>query len=149
MKPGTILLHKDFVFADGATADKYLITLGSEAGIAILVKTTSKGVRYRNDHGCQAAGRFPAFLLTVGCCCLPKSTWVCINEFYEIAEADLQAKLVAGQVYKHGELPAELIRDLQVCVATCDDISAYQERVVRACFVPVSASSPPSPSPCA
>ena len=137
MKPGTILLHKDFVFADGATADKYLIILGSEGGVAVVAKTTSKGARYRNDHGCQAGSRFPAFLLTVGCCCLPKNTWVCIDEFYEIPTADLQAKLVAGQVYKHGELSAELTRDLQACVATCDDISTDQERIVRACFVPV------------
>ena len=135
MKPGTILLHKDFVFADGATADKYLIILGSENGVAIVVKTTSQGARYRNDHGCQAGSRHPAFLLTAGCCSFPKSTWVCIDEFYEFAEANLQTKLVAGQIYKHGELPAELIRDLQSCVATCDDVSTNQERVVRACFV--------------
>jgi ribosomal protein S26 len=138
MRLGTILLHKDFAFVDGTTAHKYLIILGAESGIAIVVKTTSKGSRYRNDHGCQAGNRFPAYLLTVGCCCLPKSTWVCIDEFYEMAEADLQAKLVQGQVYKHGELPLELIRDLQVCVASCDDISANQERVVRACFVQVT-----------
>jgi hypothetical protein len=137
MKPGTILLHKDFVFADGATADKYLIILGSEAGTAIVVKTTSKGARYLNDHGCQASTRFPAFLLTAGCCCLPKSTWVCINEFYDLTVADLQAKLIAGQVYRHGELSSELTRDLQACTATCDDISTDQERVVRACFVPL------------
>lgn len=137
MKPGTILLHKDFVFTDGAIADKYLITLGSENGIGIWAKTTSKGTRYLNDHGCQASTRFPAYLLTVGCCCLPKSTWVCIDEFYELADAHLRAKLSAGQVYKHGELSPELTRDLQACVASCDDISAAQERVVRTCFVPV------------
>ena len=135
MKPGTILLHKNFVFADGATADKYLIVLGLDQGTTIVTKTTSQGWRYRNDHGCQASSRFPAYLLTAGCCCLPKSTWVCISEFYEIPETDLRTKMGAGMVYKHGELPPELTRDLQACAASCDDISAHQERIVRACFV--------------
>lgn len=138
MKPGTILLHKEFVFADGSTADKYLVVLGAENGITILVKTTSKGARYRNDHGCQAGNRFPAYLLTAGCCCLPRSTWVCIDEFYEISQVDLQSKVVAGQVYKHGELEAGIIRDLQACAATCDDITTNQERIVRACFVEIA-----------
>ena len=135
MKPGTILLHKDFVFSDGTTVNKYLVILGSESGVAIAVKTTSKGSRYRNDHGCQAGNRFPAYLLTAGCCCLPVNTWVCIDEFFDVPEIELLKKMTTGQVYKHGELDSSLTRDLQSCAATCDDISAHQERVVRACFV--------------
>lgn len=135
MAPGTILLHKDFVFADGSTADKYLIVVGSANGVALVVKTTSKGARYRNDHGCQAGNRFPAFLLTLGCCWFPKTTWVCIDEFFDISIASLLAKVVAGQVFVAGMLPPAIARDIQVCVATCDDISADQEVVVRACFV--------------
>lgn len=136
MLPGTVLLYKGFVFNDGAAADKYIIVIGSTASSAIVVKTTSNGTRYRNDHGCQAGNRFPAFLLTQGCCCFPKNTWVCIDEFYELPLQGLLAKVVAAQhVFRFGMLPRDITLDLQHCVATCDDISAAHEQVVRACFV--------------
>lgn len=135
MQSGTILFHKGFVFADGAVADKFLIVLGGTASHLIVTKTTSNGARYRIDHGCQAGNRFPAFLLTLGCCCLPKNTWICLGDFYELAIAELHSKMFSGDVYRFGTLSPDLTRDVQVCAAGCDDISQQQEQVVRSCFV--------------
>lgn len=135
MQPGAILFHKQFAFRDGATADKLLVVLGVTPKHLILVKTTSKGARYRNDHGCQAGNRFSAFLLTVGCCFLSKNTWVCLSEFYEISIEAISKKIVAGDVHRLGLLPNNLTLDVQHCASQCDDISQAQEAIVRACFV--------------
>ena len=135
MRAGDIVFHKDFVFADGKSAHKFLVILGASADRVIAAKTTSNGSRYRLDHGCQAGSRFPAFLLTQGCCCLPLSTWVCLSDFYELSLVDLQAKVVAGDVHRYGVLSPDVARDVQVCAAGCDDISSNQEAIVRACFV--------------
>jgi hypothetical protein len=133
--PGTILLHKAFQFADGSTANKYLVVLAYTASHLVVAKTTSKGNRYRLDHGCQAASQFPAFLLTQGCCCLPLNTWVCLSEFYELALSELVTKMIASDIVKFGVLSNSLTRDVQVCAVGCDDISQAQEQQVRASFV--------------
>lgn len=130
MVPGKVLLHRSFVFDDGTTKDKYLVIVGRADDTVLAVKTTSKGHRYRNDFGCQSASRFPAFLLTAGCCCFPKHTWVCLGDFYELDANELVQKVVQGQVYPFGVLPAELLRDIQFCAKGCDDISAHQENLI-------------------
>lgn len=135
MQPGAILFHRQFAFKDGASADKLLVVLGVNGSHLIVAKTTSRGSRYRNDHGCQAGNRFPAFLLTFGSCFLDKSTWVCLSEFYELSIVGLQTKIVAGEVHQLGLLPKELARDVQVCASQCDDISKAHEGIVRACFL--------------
>jgi|SRR5450830_830873 len=134
MKPGTVLLHRDFVFADGSSADKYLLILARTEALLLVAKTTSKGSRYRNDHGCQAGNHYPAFLLTLGCCFFPRGTWVCLNEFYELRTSQVTSKMVGGVIYKAGELHDELTRDVQACAAGCDDITQVQEAMIRAHF---------------
>jgi len=123
-------LHKDFVFSDGSTKDKFLVVLGRVDDVVLAVKTTSQGHRYRNDFGCQAGSRFPAFFLTQGSCCFPKATWVCLGDFYQINAANLYGNLTQGRVYVYGELAAELLRDLQFCAKGSDDISAFAESII-------------------
>lgn len=130
MVPGKVLLHRSFVFDDGTTRDKYLVVIGRVGDTVLAVKTTSIGHRYRNDFGCQSANRFPAFLLTAGCCCFPKHTWVCLGDFYELDANELAQKVAQGQVYPFGVLSAELLRDIQFCAKGCDDISAYRESLI-------------------
>lgn len=131
MNPGTILFHKHFVFADGTAADKYLVVLAKTASLLLVAKTTSRGTRYRLDHGCQAGNYFAAFLLTVGCCCLPKNTWICFDEFYELKIPALQSGIVAGSIRQYGLLTPDLTRDVQACAVSTDDISSAQEALVR------------------
>lgn len=132
MTPGTILFHKNFVFADGASADKYLVVLASAPSHVLVAKTTSKGTRYRIDHGCQAGSYFAAFLLTQGCCCLPKNTWICLNEFYELNLTQVQGKVIDGAIRQYGLLAPELTKDVQVCASQTDDITSAQECLIRA-----------------
>ena len=134
MMPGTILFHKDFVFADGTSADKYLVVLAAASNHVLVAKTTSKGTRYRLDHGCQSGNYFAAFLLTVGCCCLPKSTWICFGEFYELKLSQVHVKVVDGTIRQYGMLAPELTKDVQVCAVQTDDITSAQESSIRAHF---------------
>lgn len=131
MQPGAIFLHKQYAFQDGGIADKYFVVLGEDSGILVAAKTTSKGDRYRNEHGCQSGNYFAAFMLTKGCCALPLNTWICLSEFYEFSMRDLQSKLIAGTVFSHSALKPELTLDVQFCAIGCDDISSTQEGAVR------------------
>ena len=132
MTPGTILFHKNFVFADGASADKFLVVLAATDYEILVAKTTSQGRNYRIDHGCQAGNYFPAFLLTVGCCCLSKNSWVCLGDYYELEKQKVFDGAVGGAIRVFGMLTEELTRDVQVCAVNTDDISAAQEALIRA-----------------
>jgi hypothetical protein len=135
MRAGDVIFHKKFVFHDGGIADKFLVVLGAGATIVVAAKTTSQGKRYRNDHGCQSGSYFPAFLLTAGCCFLPKNTWICFSEFYELSLEKLYRRMSAGDVYRAGVLDGELAMDVQVCASQCDDLSQAHEALIRSCFV--------------
>lgn len=132
MNAGTILFHKNFVFKDGTAADKYLVVLAEAESILVVAKTTSKGHNYRNDHGCQASNYSPAFLLTAGCCFLPKNTWVCFSEFYELPKAKVFSEIMVGKIQQRGVLDSELAKDVQACAVSTDDISVKQEALIRA-----------------
>lgn len=132
MTPGTLFFDRHFRFHDGEEGQKILIALGTAHGITLVVKTTSQGRRYRNDFGCQAAHRFPNFHLVQGCCCLSKSTWVTLDEYYEFKDAELLQKHFSGDINRIGTLPDELTIALMECAMASDDISARQSAVVAA-----------------
>jgi len=137
LQPGHILFHRDFVFHDGAQKDKYLVVLAAHQSNIVVAKTTSKGHHYRNDFGCQSANRFPAFYLPRGSCCFRTDTWICFEEFYEFKAQELTQRIVSTIVNQYGLLGNELTRDIQFCAMGCDDISAYQEKMVKDSLVPV------------
>lgn len=137
MTPGTIYLHKEFLFADGTTKDKYLVVLGNlEKGIVLVAKTTSKGHHYRNDFGCQSANRFAAFFFPASSTCFQKNTWICLSEFYELSENQLTQGLATGGVFRIGHLGNPLTRDVQFCAKGSDDISATQESMIDGSLAP-------------
>ncbi|NRH29225.1 hypothetical protein [Pseudomonas sp. MS19] len=137
MKPGTIFFHKDFMFADGTTKNKYLVVLGNiDSGVVLAAKTTSKGHNFRNDFGCQSANRFPAFFLPAKSCCLPLSTWICLGDFYELEISKLNTGVVSGDVYQFGHLGDPLTRTVQFCAKGCDDISSHQEAMIDGSLAP-------------
>ncbi|RQQ08388.1 hypothetical protein DF161_29140 [Burkholderia stagnalis] len=137
--PGQVLFHKDFKFADGDTKDKYLVVLGKSAQSVVVAKTTSKGSRYRNDFGCQSANRYPAFYLPKGSCCFQMCTWICLDEFYELTVGGgdgLSSRMISGQINRFGLLTDGIVRDIQFCAMTCDDITSAHEDVIRSSLAP-------------
>ncbi len=131
MTPGTFFVDKHFRFHDGEEAQKILVALGTNHGVTIVVKTTSRGARYRNDYGCQADHRFPNFHLVKGCCCLSKPTWVCLDEYYEFKDSELLQRHFSGDVNRIGELPDVITIELMECALSTDDISGRQAGMVR------------------
>lgn len=130
MTPGTLFVDQHFTFHDGEEAKKILIALGSAHGITLVVKTTSQGRRYRNDFGCQVEHRFPNFHLVQGCCCLSKSTWVCLDEYYEFKDAELLQRHFSGDVHRIGTLTDELTEALMECAQQSEDSNARQAAIV-------------------
>lgn len=131
MTPGTIYLHKAFLFSDGTCKDKYLVVLGNlKNGIVLVAKTTSQGHHYRNDFGCQSANRFAAFFFPANSTCFQKNTWVCLSDFYELSENQLTQGLATGDVFRIGHLGNIFTRDVQFCAKGSDDISAAQESMI-------------------
>jgi hypothetical protein len=62
MNPGHILFHKNFLFHDGQTADKYLVILSDGAnGRYLVVPTTTKPKGKGTISGCQSKDRYPNF----------------------------------------------------------------------------------------
>ena len=131
MKPGTLFFHQNFKFHDGDSANKIIVVLGDLRGITLVVKTTSQGKRYLNDHGCQVNHRFPNFHLIKNCCFLEKSTWVVLDEFYELRHSELLQKHFSGQINRMGMLSEELTIDLLKCAIQSEDISAHQTKIVQ------------------
>ena len=142
MTPGTIYLHKDFVFADGSTKDKFLVVLGNlNNGVVLVAKTTSQGHHYRNDFGCQSANRFAAFFFPANSTCFQKNTWFCLSEFYELSENHLTQGLATGGVFRIGHLGNSFTRDVQFCAKGSDDISTSQESIIEGSLAPAEATS--------
>lgn len=130
MIPGTLFVDRHFRFHDGDEAQKILVALGTAHGVTLVVKTTSQGRRYRNDFGCQADHRFPNFHLVQNCCCLSKPTWVCLDEYYELKDAELLQRHFSGDVNRIGTLSDGLTDALMICAQQSDDISARQSAIV-------------------
>jgi hypothetical protein len=131
MTPGTLFFDKGFRFHDGEAGQKILVALATGHGVTIVVKTTSRGKRYRNDYGCQADHRFPNFHLVQGCCCLTKPTWVCLDDYYEFKDSELLQRHFSGDVNRIGELSDAVTIELMECALNSDDISGRQAAIVK------------------
>jgi hypothetical protein len=131
MIAGTLLVDVEFTFHDGDEGKKIFVCLGTNAGITVVAKTTSKGTRYGISYGCQSGNRYPCFHLPKNSCFLTKPTWVCLDEFYELNDTVLLQRHFSGKVNRIGVLPETITEQLLECALLCDDITGAQARVVR------------------
>lgn len=138
---GAILHHRNFVFGNGTAKDKYLMIIGSEATYLIATTITSNGKRYRMDAGCQSGNRHPAFHLPIGTSCLPKSSWICLNDFYRLNPLDLLRLARKSWVRKIGRLGTEQARSVQLCAISCPEIERRDKCAIRASLVPLPTST--------
>jgi len=84
----------------------------------------------RQDGG-QADHRFPNFHLVQGCCCLPKPTWVCLDEYYEFKDSELLQRHFSGDINRIGTLPDEMTEELMDCALQSEDIAPRQSALVQ------------------
>lgn len=135
MKPGSIFFDTDFHFNDGGDGKKLFVVLGACKGVVLVVKTTSHPYGKGINYGCQEYDRFHNFYLPINSCFLKKNTWICLDDFYELKQADLLNKKFSGIVNHICDLELPITRQLQDCAMISEDISTKQERIVSESLV--------------
>lgn len=131
MTPGSVFFDKNFHFNDGNDGKKLFIVLGSKEGLIIVVKTTSQHYGRGITYGCQPNDRFHNFYLPNNSCYLKKSTWVCLDDFYELKQSELLQKRFTGIVNHICDIAPEITRELQLCSILSQDITNKQEAIIK------------------
>lgn len=86
--PGCVLHWSEFRFADGASADKFIVLLGAKSGCNYLVVlATSRPHRRKFSAGCHAEDGY-YFIPGGGRDHFPKDTWLLLAEPYEFSPGD-------------------------------------------------------------
>lgn len=135
MSPGSVFFDKDFHFHDGESGEKLFVVLGSDRGVSIVSKTTSRPYGKGINFGCQPNDRFHNFHLPVNVCYLKKNTWICLNEFYELKQPEVLQKRFDGIINPVCELGDEITRQVQDCALSSDDLSVRQEKIIVTALV--------------
>ncbi len=135
MNPGAIFFDRDFAFHDGTTGEKLFVVLGTLNDISVVAKTTSRQHGRGVSYGCQPNDRFHNYHLPPGSCYLKTSTWVCLDEFYELNAKIMLQKRFGGVVNHICDLEPKLIRGIQDCSLISLDISSAQEGIIKACLI--------------
>lgn len=131
MSPGGVYFDTTFAFRDGSTREKLFVVLGTTKGVTVVAKTTSKQHGRGTVYGCQPLDRFHNFFLPVNSCYLKSSTWICLDEFYELNVSKVVQKRFNGEINHICDLPNHIIREVQDCAILSKDISYFQENAVR------------------
>jgi len=134
MNAGSIFFDTNFHFHDGNDGKKLFIVLGYDKGIVLVVKTTSQPYGRGIAYGCQPNDRFHNFYLPVNACYLKKSTWVCLDEFYELKQSELLQKRFSGVINHICDLTPSITRELQDCAIISEDLTAKQEIIIKSCL---------------
>ena len=135
MIAGSIFFDKDFHFNDGNDGKILFVVLGSEKGVVIVAKTTSQPYGKGITYGCQPNDRFHNFYLPNHSSYLKKSTWICLDEFYELKESELLQKRFSGIINHICDLNQQITKELQDCSILSEDISSKQENIIIHSFV--------------
>lgn len=135
MNVGSVFFDRQFDFKDGDTGRKLFVVLGTIEGVSVAVKTTTRQHGRGTTFGCQIRDRFGNFFLPHRCCDLDRTTWVCLDAFYELDYASVLTKRFRGIIDPICDFPAALARQIQDCALLSDDLSDKQEAIVRACLV--------------
>lgn len=126
MKRGTVLFHRDFIFKDGESGEKYLIILNDPSGDEpyLCCKTTSKSKYDITQEGCHPHKNI--YLLKAKKDCFPYNTWIQFHELYELtAEELLKAHLGDKTCNITYTLKNETCRAIRNCIKKSIDISPY------------------------
>lgn len=73
----------------------------------------------------------PNFFLPKGSCSFEKDTWIELNEFFEFELSEIFQKRLAKTIEHKNILPNRILKDLLNCAVNCDDISEFQENIIK------------------
>ncbi|MGU3665056.1 hypothetical protein ACLBX9_12825 [Methylobacterium sp. A49B] len=135
MTPGSVFFHEEFEFHDGESGEKLFVVLGNIGDIAIVAKTTSRQKGKGTVYGCQPKDRLHNFFIPPNVTYLKKTTWICLNEFYEIDIKEALRLRVKGTIKPVCTFKDAIIREIQDCALESEDISRAQHAAVTACLI--------------
>jgi hypothetical protein len=138
LNPGSVFFDEDFQFHDGQTGEKLFLVLGTLGSVSLVAKTTSKQHGRGLTFGCQPKDRFHNFYLPPGSCYLKASTWICLDELYELEYRAMLQKRFKGIVKPVCDLVPALLRPIQDCALISLDITSAQRDIISACLASVS-----------
>src|SRR5262249_28370731 len=114
---------------------KLFVVLGTVDDVSVVAKTTSRQHNRGTAFGCQPGDRFHNFFLPPGSCYLKKTTWVCLDEFYELSPREMLKKRYEMKIKAVFTLENEILRLIQDCALISLDLTDAQNDVIRACLV--------------
>lgn len=123
MNPGSVILHQNFRFSDGDSADKLLVVLGSaKNGHILVVKTTSQQKRRILKDGCHPNPVESVFVFNANLGGFKKTTWIILDPI--VLEVGILSKRIQdGIVRKLFSLNPIDIRAIINCLKRCDEVS--------------------------
>ncbi len=115
---GTIYLHHNLVYHDGAIGNKYLILLNTprEKDPFLLVKTTSQKKNKPSTPGCICS--MSLFFIPGKKTFFPLDTWVQLYEIYPIEGKGIRNN---PNIRKVGELDAKITADIINCLFEAEE----------------------------
>jgi hypothetical protein len=120
---GCILHWKGFIFADGGTADKYLVIVGAHPGMNYLaIVATSKQKKRSNEPGGNPQGGY-YHIPGGGKDWFPKDTWLLFEEPREISAAEMVKEGLQGNIEVKGRLRHDIANAICNCMRKCEDVS--------------------------
>jgi len=134
MNPGSVFFDEEFAFQDGETGEKLFVVLGTVDMVSVVAKTTSRQHGRGTQYGCQPKDRFHNFYLPDKCCRIRGSTWVCLDELYELDGVKMLKKRYDGKIKPVCTIDDHL-RQIQDCALSSVDITPAQAATVKACLV--------------
>jgi hypothetical protein len=135
VNPGSVFFDEKFAFHDGESGEKLFLVMGTVGAVSVVAKTTSQQNGRGTVFGCQPKDRLHNFYLPPGSCYLKKSTWICLDEFYELEPKAMLKKRFEGIIKPVCTIDNSILRPIQDCALISFDISTDQHAVVTSCLV--------------
>jgi hypothetical protein len=123
IRVGCILHWKGFTFADGATANKYLVVVGAQPNKDYLaIIATSKQRRRSGQPGGNPEGGY-YHIPGGGKDWFPDDTWLLFEAPRVISAAELVKEGMRGNIVTVGYLRHDIANAICNCMKRCDDVS--------------------------
>jgi len=132
MTPGSVLHDPEFHFHDGEIGNKLFVILNDgSAGFYVAVRTTSQAKGKNRSEGCHLDDWQQNFLVPKTKGCFKKTTWICLDDFYEFKAEELLQGRFSGRINSVGKLVSSITHALIDCALHSNDITGLQAEAIQ------------------